>query len=353
MIGAGIVGLSTAWLLQRRGHVVTLVAPDADGPQPPDTGSSAALGVLMGQVFHRSSGRAWRLRQRSLALWHQWLAELAERGLPIPHRPGLLLLAASEEERQRLENLGAERRRLGLAMTWWDRQALEALSPAVPAGARAGLLSLADGQLDPLPAREAFRRDGCRRGLRLVAETAVALERAAGGWWLRLAGGSRLEAPWVVLATGLASAALLDSLGHQRPMEPVLGQALELELAQEHALNWPWPLIWRGWNLVPRPGGRLWLGASLEPGGSADPARLAELRQLGGDAPAWLIEARLVRSWQGLRCRPVGRPAPLLEELEPGLLLAGGHYRNGVLLAPASAEWIARRIETDPCLGPP
>ncbi len=55
--------------------------------------------------------------------------------------------------------------------------------------------------------------------------------------------------------------------------------------------------------------------------------------------------ARLCRHWQGLRARPQGQPAPLLQDLGNGLLLAAGHYRNGVLLAPASAEWVAERIE--------
>jgi glycine/D-amino acid oxidase-like deaminating enzyme len=106
---------------------------------------------------------------------------------------------------------------------------------------------------------------------------------------------------------------------------------------------------WRGINLVPRPdlanGRRFWLGATLEPGTSATAAALEGLRQLEGAAPEWLRQAREVRRWQGLRPRPVGRPAPLLEALAPGLLLAGGHYRNGVLLAPASAAWVAEQVE--------
>jgi glycine/D-amino acid oxidase-like deaminating enzyme len=52
----------------------------------------------------------------------------------------------------------------------------------------------------------------------------------------------------------------------------------------------------------------------------------------------------MVRHWQGLRCRPQGRPAPVLEEPEPGLLVASGHYRNGLLLAPATAAWVCGRI---------
>ncbi|MFN5696943.1 MAG: FAD-dependent oxidoreductase, partial [Cyanobacteriota bacterium] len=69
------------------------------------------------------------------------------------------------------------------------------------------------------------------------------------------------------------------------------------------------------------------------------------MTQLNGAAPDWLRQARIRRHWQGLRPRPIGRPAPLLERLAPGLLLASGHYRNGILLAPATAEWIATRVE--------
>ena len=136
-------------------------------------------------------------------------------------------------------------------------------------------------------------------------------------------------------------------------MEPVLGQALELELADQpnwQGPDWQWPgaVVWRGINLVPRPdlqgGKRLWLGATLEPGTNACPDALAALRGWGNADLDWLHRATVVRQWQGHRPRPSQRPAPLLEQLEPGLIMASGHYRNGVLLAPASAEWVAQVI---------
>ena len=346
VIGACIIGLAAAWWLQRCGHAVVLVDPASHGPQPEGSGSSAALGVLMGEVFHRSSGRAWQLRQQSLQLWQQWCAELATAGQPVPHRQGLLLLAASAQEQERLEALALNRQALGMAMELWQRPALEALCPALPRGALAGLFSPRDGQLDPLAAMAAFRHDGQARGLELRADRVAALERRNGRWHLSLQGGGGLEAPWVLVAAGLASPALLAPLGHERPLEPVLGQAAELEVGPELTTTWPASVVWRGINLVPRPQRRLWLGATLEPGLSADPARWNALRQLEGEAPEWLAGACVLRRWQGLRARPVGRPAPLLEQLEPGLLLLSGHYRNGVLLAPASAAWAAELIAT-------
>ena len=370
VVGGGLVGLATAWRLQRRGHQVQLIeAPDAPeelgGCPTALRGSRAALGLLMAQVFHRSSGRAWRLRQQSLALWSQWRHELAERGQSIPWRPGLLLLAADPEELQRQQRLLADPARRQLALQLWGRERLEALQPAVPAAALGGLYSAADGQLDAQAAMAALAADAAAAGLITHRERVAALEsraRAPGGrWWLALEAGGGLEADWVVLSAGLGGNRLLEPLGLAGAspwrVEPVLGQALELERAldaeagPQAAAAWTWPgaVSWRGINLVPRPdlanGRRFWLGATLEPGTSATAAALEGLRQLEGAAPEWLRQAREVRRWQGLRPRPVGRPAPLLEALAPGLLLAGGHYRNGVLLAPASAAWVAEQVE--------
>jgi len=366
MVGAGLVGMATAWLLQRRGHRVLLIDPclGADGPAPGQSGSRAALGVLMARVFQRSSGRGWRLRQRSLALWQAWRQELAERGRPIAMRRGLLLLAADGAERARQERLLQDRRRQDHGLELWEPERLAALEPQLPAGTAGGLHSPQDGQLDPLQALEALHSDAIAAGLTGLGQAVAAIEPGPGGrgWRLVLADGQRFDSEWLVLCCGTAIPQLLARLDPELAaawaLEPVLGQALDLELpaavarrfAQGEAESgWPGVLVWQGINLVPRPdlpGGRhLWLGATVEPGLRADPAALAALRDLGGSAPPWLGEARLLRSWHGLRPRPVGRPAPLLETLAPGLLLAGGHHRNGVLLTPASAEWVLEQVQ--------
>lgn len=369
VIGAGLVGLCCAWLLSRRGHRVLLLDGDGAAERPPQLdslvarGSDAALGVLMARVFHRSSGRGWRLRQRSLALWTEWRRQLAARGLEIPWRPGLLLLAAGAEDLARQQALLQDPRRQPAdpreCLQHWDRSQLERLAPALPAAALAGLYSPLDGQLDPQGALEALMQDALAAGLERRSAWVTGVERSGLGWRLRLASGEALESAWVVLAAGLGSTSLLpvDLQPPPAPLEPVLGQALELELdpADRPArCGWPGSVVWRGINLIQRPpaGGseaqgpwRLWLGATLEPGQQASAEALAALRGLDGEAPDWLRRARLCRSWQGLRARPRGQPAPLLQELADGLLLAAGHYRNGVLLAPASAEWVTERIE--------
>ena len=370
VIGAGLVGLSCAWLLARSGHQVLLLDGCGAAERPPaavteaERGSDAALGVLMARVFHRSRGRGWRLRQRSLELWGLWRRELSQRGLPIPWRPGLLVLAADQEDltRQQLV-LDDPRRQLGVPeqhLQHWDRQRVRQLEPVVPTEALGGLYSPLDGQLDPRGAMDALRRDAMDAGMELRSHWVSALERCGHGWRLRLAGGESLESEWLVLAAGLGSTALLpgDLQPPPPPLEPVLGQALELELDPVDRPggqgNWPGAVVWKGMNLIQRPPvngsdgtspWRLWLGATLEPGQEASAAALQSLRAFGAEAPDWLRRARVCRHWQGLRARPQGQPAPLLQDLGDGLLLAAGHYRNGVLLAPVSAEWVLERVE--------
>lgn len=304
----------------------------------------------MAQVFHRASGRAWRLRQRSLALWQQWIETLQARGHPVQLRRGLLLLASSPEELLRQQALVQARQAMGLPLEWWDAERLNALQPELPP-ALGGLWSAADGQIDPLPLLQALVSDARRLGATLCQQRVVNLQRQHdGGWRLGLANGDWLTTGTVVICAGAGTAPLLQTLGLNLPLAPVLGQAVELQPATATPV-WsggpqrPAAVVWQGINLVPRPNGQVWLGATLEPGSTANPQALEAMASLNGQAPAWLRQSQRLRQWQGLRLQPQGRPAPWLELLAPGLLLASGHYRNGLLLAPATAEWIAEQVE--------
>ncbi|MGB1775224.1 MAG: NAD(P)/FAD-dependent oxidoreductase [Synechococcus sp.] len=347
VVGAGAVGLGTAWLLAEQGHDVLVVDPRLNQRiERVDrgsglTGTSASLGVLMGHVFRRSSGRGWRMRQRSMALWPQWIQALKAWEPALTLHQGLVQVAEDADAFARMTALADQRQNLGLKALAPDE-----LSAIWPEASHGGLLSCHDGRLDPLLLQIALRAALAAGSATCLAEPVTELNRRDNGWMLSAAGGHQSHHDAVVLCTALASAELLEPLGHSRPMTPVLGQALRLRLADSSS-DWPsWPavLVDQGFNLIPDGSGQLWLGATVEPGDRASDHPLALMRSLNERAPTWLRTATVIEQWTGLRARPVDRPAPLLETLEPGLILATGHYRNGVLLTPATAECVANSI---------
>ena len=167
MIGAGVVGAGTAWHLARQGHGVTLIDPSLDGPLQRSNshgqtlnGTDASLGVLMGNVFRRSSGRAWRLRQRSMELWPEWVERLNHPESPLRLDTPLIQLASSPLESERMQSLAKQRRELGLEN--FSSKSTEALQTSDqipwPNPGHGGLRSQNDGRIDPLALQRALRR---------------------------------------------------------------------------------------------------------------------------------------------------------------------------------------------------
>ena len=314
------------------------------------SGTTASLGVLMGNVFRRSSGRAWRLRQRSMALWPSWINALHTQKHPLKLHSPLMQLAKSEAEASRMQELAEHRAPLGLERS--PPNSIKVQGLCLPKNKFGGLISHHDGRVDPLALQECLRAALPKRSVKAIQESVLRVERRASTspkrWRLHLASGTHLDQHTIVISAALGSEALLQPLGHCRPLEPILGQVLELEVESEsnNWAGWPAVLVSHGFNLIPRDRNHLWIGATLEPGEQPDSASLKKMHTLEGDAPNWLKNASVSNHWHGLRGKPIDRPAPLLETLEPGLILATGHYRNGVLLAPATAEWVGEQLKT-------
>ena len=354
VVGAGSVGSVTAWCLARCGAQVVWLAPHA-GVGPERSGSLAALGVLMGHCSRRLRGRSWRLRRTSLALWRQWLPLLG----PVPRQWGLTVLCHEPEDGERLRALVRQRQGEGCPMAWWTREDLLNRWPALAAtDLQGGLWSPQDGQLDPVPLLAALAGAAEHLGVQRWPARVTGLKPEGRHWRLQLQasdpdGPATLLASAVVLCTGLGTGPLLaapdPSVRLGWPMTPVLGQAAALHCPMLPPRGLPGPVVWRGVHLIPRPQRQqLWIGATVEPGDRSQDHCFERMLQLEGDAPPWLRQAQVLRRWQGVRARPVGRPAPLLATLAPGLLLTSGHYRNGILLAPATAAWSAQQLGFPP-----
>ena len=354
VVGAGSVGSATAWWLGRCGAQVVWIAPPHHGPPAPPA-SLAALGVLMGHCSRRLRGRSWRLRHTSIALWRQWLPLLG----PIPRQWGLTVLCHQPDDVERLQALVRHRQGEGCPLAWRSRDELLNRWPALAAtDLQGGLWSPQDGQLDPGPLLAALAMGAEHLGVQRWPAQVTDLRPSGKDWRLRLQASdpacpTTLLASAVVLCTGLGTAPLLATLDPaiqpNWPMTSVLGQAAALHCPMLPAQGLPGPVVWRGVHLIPRPQHQhLWIGATVEPGDQSRAHCFDRMLQLDGAAPAWLQQAQVVGRWQGMRARPTGRPAPLLATLAPGLLLTSGHYRNGILLAPATAAWTARQLGFPP-----
>ena len=283
-----------------------------------------------------------------MALWPAWVEQLNGPGSPLHLETPLIQLAGSPEEAQRMKQLAAARPQSGLRFI--ANHLLQDSEPVWPQVGHGAMLSEHDGRIDPLQLLKALLRGLNERNVALRATGVVELQRLSSSsssrWRIITADGENEDVDLVVICSALGCTELLQSLGHQRPMDAVLGQVLELQLNEppERWTAWPAVLTCGGINLIPHGTDRLWIGATLEPGTTADQAATKTMKRLNDLAPAWLNDARVIGQWHGLRARPRERPAPLLEELEAGLLLASGHYRNGVLLTPATAEWVGQHV---------
>jgi glycine oxidase len=337
VLGGGLMGLAVAHALARRGRTVQVLSRRR---------SEAAGFVAAGMLAPHAEGLQGpllALGQRSLALVPDWVAAIeADSGLPCGLRPcGIVVPFATIADRDGFATAG-----FGEPL---DRHGLERELPGLAPRWTAGLLFRQDGQIDNRRRlMRALERACSRLGVGFVEGAEVeGLDRAGDGTLqgvrLRTAVGERhtLGARQAVLACGAWSARLLPEL----PVFPVKGQMLSLQ-APRQALGRV--VFGPGTYLVPREDGLVVVGATSEPeAGFSEGLTPAGQRQLQAGLSDLLPEAAgwpPMERWWGFRpCTP--DEAPLLGASPvPGLWLATGHHRNGVLLAAITAELLGASL---------
>ncbi|WP_336032595.1 glycine oxidase ThiO [Geodermatophilus sp. FMUSA9-8] len=345
--GGGLVGLAVAWRAARRGLSVTVV-DDAPG-----TGASLAAAGMLAPVTEAGyrEEALLRLGAASLGRWPAFAAELeADSGLPVGLRTaGTLVVGFDEDDVRELDALHAFQRELGLAAQRLTPRETRRREPALATRVRGGLLVEGDHSVDGRAVHAALLAAAEAAGVELrrerVADVAVDGGRAAG---LVLASGEPVAAGATVLALGAHTCALpgVPAL----PVRPVKGQVLRLAGA-DGLLGGTVRALVRGRHvyLVPYGGDRLVVGATVEDRGFDARVTAGGVHDLLHDAIEVVPEVEELELVETLaRWRP-GTPdnAPLLGPGPlPGLVLATGHHRNGVLLTPVTAEATAELLVT-------
>ncbi|MDB9417639.1 NAD(P)/FAD-dependent oxidoreductase [Microcystis aeruginosa] len=359
IIGAGIVGATIAYELSAiKGLEITLI----DEKKPGQGATGAALGILMGIISHKTKGRAWKLRQESLKRYETLLPELESlTGLTIPcNRDGIVLLRSSAEDEENWRKLAQIRQEQGYCLEIWDKETLKQKCPQVASDHLQGAIySPSDHQINPALLTEALVTAAARRGVK--CQFGVKVENF-GKTELH---GSNLrqcthvyssngieESDFLILSAGIGSTALTETLTHPVEIRPVLGQALQIKLTQPlESSDFKPILTGNDLHILPLAGAEYWIGATVEfmdEKGEiiADTALLEQVYQKAIAFCPSLAAGAIVRTWSGKRPRPEKKSAPIIEYL-PGydnVILATGHYRNGVLLAPATAKMVREML---------
>ncbi|MDP9068974.1 MAG: glycine oxidase ThiO [Actinomycetota bacterium] len=343
--GGGVIGLGIAWRAASAG--LEVVVADA---RPGRGASWAAAGMLAPVTeVHYGEVPLLALNLESHARYPRFVAELQrDAGVAVGHRRcGTLLVARDQDDNAALAEVFMFQQRLGLEVTRLRSREVRDLEPSLVPSVRGGIMVEGDHQVDNRSLVEALLRACAARGVTFevakVARVDIEDDSVTG---VVLSDRRHLAAAQVVIAAG-AHSGRIDGTPLLR-VRPVKGQLLHLR--SRDATPLPSRNI-RGLEvyLVPRPDGRLVVGATVEEQGF-DPAVTAgavhDLLRAASELFPGVAEMELVEVAVGHR---PGTPdnAPLLGPAGVrGLIIATGHYRNGVLLLPVTADAISALLNT-------
>ncbi|MFD7818786.1 glycine oxidase ThiO [Streptomyces sp. NPDC059785] len=353
VVGGGIIGLVTAWRAAQHGFATAVVDPEPGGGA-----AQVAAGMLAAVTeLHHGEQTLLGLNLASAERYPDFAAELTgATGLDLGYRrSGTLAVALDADDRAHMRELHALQRRSGLDSEWLSGRECRRLEPMLAPGVRGGLRVDGDHQIDPRRLAAALVTACERAGVVLhrtwAQRLTVLRDRAAG---VVTADGTALAAGRVVLAAGSLSGRLAGVPDDVvPPVRPVKGQVLRLTVPKRYApfLSRTVRAVVRGSQvyLVPRVSGELVVGATSEELGwdtTVTAGGVYELLRDAHELVPGITELPLTETRAGLR---PGSPdnAPLLgPTVLDGLLLATGHYRNGVLLTPVTGDAMAHVLTT-------
>ncbi len=353
VIGGGLIGLSTAWRLAADGIQVTVC-----DPTPGIRTSSVAAGMLAPVTeVEYGEDALLALNLAGNAAWPAFAEELeAFTGLPAGlHRTGTLSVAYDVDDAAAIRRLAEYQGRLGLEVEELTGRETRKREPLLAAGVTAGVWVPGDHSVNNRQTVAALLKAVELTGVTLIRQSVSRiLTDGTTATGVELDNGDTIRADHIIAAAGPWTAQLNGIPDELRPrVRPLKGEILRLRVPKVYrpALQHTVRATARGFSvyLVPRPDGELVVGATTSELGY-------DTRVLAGGVFTLLRDARmvlpitdeleLVETVAGLRpATPDNAPVLGASGID-GLLWATGHYRNGVLLTPITAQVIAETVRT-------
>jgi glycine oxidase len=351
VIGAGVIGLGIAWRIAAGGASVAVFDKGAAG-----AGASHAAAGMLAACAEAEPGEETLvvLGRESQARWPAFAAELAKAsGIDVELRQeGTLVVALTADDQARLHHQLAFQQKLGLPLQWISAAESRRREPHLAGKLAGAVFSPQDHQVDNRKLAAALRIAAQDAGATIQEHRPVRAISCNGGRvdGITLADDTKVAADVVVLAAGAWSRSIAGLPPELRPpVRPIKGQMLALRMdPAAPLLN---HVIWTpGAYLVPRRDGRLLVGATVEEKGydtALTAGGMLTLLEAAWRAVPAVEELPVAEMWVGHR--PGSRDdAPILGRGPlDGLFYATGHHRNGILLAPITADAIAHLVLDD------
>jgi glycine oxidase len=343
VVGAGVIGLACAWRAAQRGHEVLVLERDHPG-----AGASNVAAGMLAPVGEATFGedRLLDLALASHALWPGFADELARAaGRDVGFLDlGALHVALDRDEAAELRRRYELMRSLGLEATWLRPRGCRELEPGLTPSCAAGVHAPHEAAVDPRALTAALSAAATAAGARIERAEAVGAvvegDRLVG---VRTDDGRERRGERVVLAAGSWSAGDWLPQRARPPIRPVKGQILTLQGPAANPVCERIVVSERVY-MVPRGDGRLVVGATVEEQGFDTRVTAGGVHELLREAYRALpdvAELELVETIAGLRpVTPDNLPLIGPGAIE-GLVLATGHFRNGILLAPLTGQLVA------------
>jgi glycine oxidase len=348
--GGGLIGGSIALELARAGLRVGVF----DRQEPGQEASWAGAGILSPAPESASMIPLVPLAKASMGLYPEFVRMVEEiSGQSAGFRSkGTLQALFSPDAREELSTVIALHHGLGLKAEPLRAEDARALEPALSEEMEAGVLRPDEASVDNRALTRAVLEAGRQSGVQFFSASGAEAIWREGGRCIGLnLKNEKIEAQWTVIAAGCFSANI-EGVAAYAPVRPAKGQmaALRADDLKIERVLWSEKIY-----LVPRNDGRILAGATVEYTGFEKGLTAGGLEKILAGAielsPA-LAAARVEETWAGLRPDSPDH-LPILGSADlDGLLIATGHFRNGILLAPITArlvrEWVTQqRVSVD------
>lgn len=342
IIGAGIIGKFNAIELSELGYQITIVDPDAK-----QNSSSAALGLLMGKIYKKRSGRSWDLRKQSLELWPKWIKFFQKFNKLLVIEKPLIQLTLNEKNFEKLKKFAIQNTNEGLEILEKNSIFIKNINEAFQTTNMKGIISYEDGRIDPTSLLNTLNDFLEYKKINVIKDEIVQIKKIKQQWVATSRSNNKIKSDAIILCNSLKAVNLIDQEKHDLKLKPVLGQALEICSFEKQInfLSLPKHFNIDGKNFIPLTKNRIIIGSTDEYHEKPQEDIFEKLTDFLTKKPKWLSKNNISRQWYGIRSKPEGEASPIQKNLESGLILCTGFYKNGFLLAPSCSHWVANQLK--------